>query len=297
MKEKTAGCFGVKWQALAALALCWSFTVLHGAEPPVAAERYISFFQKIQEGEKAESAGEREGAIQSYRAARDLLIKIQNENPEWRRAMVEHRLAGVERKLFAQEKLMADEVRYKKEMTRIEEEGTATSVHHPVVQELASNPAGVGRFDLAVPTQAAPSTVADGSSTPREPLPENQNRRRNRLLQERLAAGSASSGDAQAQKAVRDSYEEAITVLNNELKIAQARITELEQNLTLVKGGDYLSLMKENQQLRDTVSLAEAKVALLAQSEHDAIESLVSELEQVKYQLSLTQAKLDQAIQ
>ncbi len=232
-------------------------------------DEYLAFYVTLQNAEKFEKEGDFQAALARYQTAYETISKIKEQNPEWKKDIIDFRIQYV-----------TDAVERMK--GRVGSAAAAVEMQPPPV---------------SVPADAAPSIETTHSSTSQpaaesSPAPP---------VQVSIPAAENSSGEV-------DDLKKRINVLETELAetkkqleqeradkaVLQAKLEETERALAQARSQDFdkriAELLQENSQLKNRLAVAEDQIkSMQSKGDTATADSLRAELAKVKELLEMAQ--------
>jgi len=266
-----------KITALIALLAVISFAQIAFAQDP--SDEYLNFYVTLQNAEKFEKEADHQAALARYQTAYEIVTKIKEQNPEWKKDIIDFRIQyvtdAVER-MKAKVGPAASAVEMKPPPVNIPAAGDGQAAP-PEVQTTESAPAEPSTPDPSKPVSVTIPPVESGSSSEEV----SDLKKRISTLETELAQTKKQLEQESADKAVLQSKLE-----ETERALAQARSQDFDKRIA--------ELLQENSELKNRLAVAEDQIkSMQAKSDTSSADTLRTELAKVKEQLEFAQKEND----
>lgn len=231
-------------------------------------DEYLNFYVTLQNAEKFEKEGDYQAALARYQTAYEMIIKIREQNPDWKKDIVEYRIQNV-----------TDAVERMK--NRIGPAAAAVEMQPPPV-----NPPSPGEMtEIQTVDPSTPVTTTDTVQP----------------VQVTIPSGESSSGEVADLKKRISELETELESTKKQLEqeradkaVLQAKLEETERLLAQARSQDFdkriAELLKENSELKNRLAVAEDQIkSMQSKGDTATADSLRAELGKVKEQLELAQ--------
>lgn len=237
-------------------------------------EEYLNFYVTLQNAEKSEREGDFQAALARYQTAFEQVTKIREENPDWKKDIIDFRLQYVTDAVTR----IKNQVGSTAELKEIPSEVTPAEESTPEIQttQTPQIETPVENSDAQKPVTV---TIPTGETTENKEV--DGLKVRISQLEAELADTKKKLEQERADKAVLQSKLE-----ETERALAQARSQDFDKRIA--------ELLQENSELKNRLAVAEDQIkSLQSKGETDSAKTLQVELGKVKEQLDLAKKEND----